>query len=66
MGLRAPSRAGELSITSGATTEALAPATFAPAGFRVALLDLFYGERKKLRQFLNQVDLNLLFYANSF
>jgi len=69
MGSRAPSRASQVeesASSSGATTEAPPRSTFAPTGFKVAQPDLFYGDRKKLRQFLNQVDLNLLFYASSF
>jgi len=59
--------AEEGTSSSGATTEAPPSATsFAPSGFKVAAPDLFYGDRKKLRQFLNQVDLNLLFYAKNF
>ena len=36
-----------------------------PSEFKVAQLDLFHGDRKKIRQSLNQVDLNLLLYSRS-
>ena len=67
MGSRAPSRAEreEMASSSNNTTEAPNGGFIPPNGFKVAAPDMFRGERKKLRQFLNQLDLNIMFYARS-
>jgi hypothetical protein len=69
---RAPSRVGQQSSSSGTTssdTTTTAPAqlvsTQRTAQFKVASPDLYYGDRKKLRQFLQQVKLNFLFHPES-
>lgn len=67
---RAPSRAGQSSSgTTSSDTTTTAPAQVANTGrsgqFKVASPDLYYGDRKKLRQFIQQVKLNFLFHPES-
>lgn len=64
---RTPSRAEQASSsgTTESTTTAQIQDTGRQAQFKVAAPDLYYGERKKLRQFIQQLRLNFLFHPGA-